>query len=153
VAVTDETGDPPAGEAVIMRAWAVLGMPARAELLGDVREGLRQWMVALGLTSDQEDVIILCVDEAASNAVEHAYAGGTGTIDIQAAKTVSPCTVRVTVSDRGAWRKPSKGPIDRGRGLALIRGLTGQFDMHMGPTGTTVTMTWVDPARVADAAC
>jgi serine/threonine-protein kinase RsbW len=153
VAVTDETGDPPAGEAVILRAWAVLGMPARAELLSDVREGLRRWMLELGLTSDQADVIILCVDEAASNAVEHAYADGTGTIDIQAAKTVSPRTVRVTVSDRGTWRKPSKGLIDRGRGLALIRGLAGQVDMDTGPTGTTVTMTWLDPARVADAAC
>jgi serine/threonine-protein kinase RsbW len=149
VAITDESGDPPAGEAVIMRAWAVLAMPAKAELLSGVRERLRRWMAELGLTGDQADVIVLCVDEATSNAVEHAYGDPGGTIDIQAVQTVSPGTVMVTVSDRGAWRTPGKGPIDRGRGLALIRALAGQFDMHTGPTGTTVTMTWPHPADEA----
>ncbi|HEX5401254.1 MAG TPA: ATP-binding protein [Pseudonocardiaceae bacterium] len=141
MAVTDESGDRPAGESVTNRAWAVVGMAPRAELLSDVRAGLRGWLAELGLTDEQIDVIVLCVDEAASNAVEHAYADTTGTIDIRATRAENPDAVMVTVSDRGSWRTPREH-TDRGRGLAMIRALAGRLDMDTGPAGTTVTMAW-----------
>jgi hypothetical protein len=39
-------------------------------------------------------LIVLCVDEAASNAVEHAYPDVVGTIDIQATRTTPDRPVR-----------------------------------------------------------
>lgn len=124
-----------------------LAMPARADQLHDVREGLRHWAAGVGLTEDQVETIVLCTDEALSNAVEHAYAQSSGTLDIVATRTESPSEVIVTVTDRGEWREPPDDPGDRGRGLLIIRRLADSFDLDVGPLGTTARMTWLHPVQ------
>jgi anti-sigma regulatory factor (Ser/Thr protein kinase) len=140
----DGRGDGPYASRVaddVRYEW--LAMPALAELLHDVREGLRRWADDVGLTEDQAETVVLCADEALSNAVEHAYAHSSGTLDIVAVRTESPAEVSVTVTDRGEWREPPGDPGDRGRGLLIIRRLADSFDLDVGPHGTTVRMTWL----------
>jgi anti-sigma regulatory factor (Ser/Thr protein kinase) len=119
-----------------------LEMPATADRLHEVREGLRQWAATVGLTDEQIETVVLCADEAMSNAIEHGYAHSTGTLDIVAMRSESPAEVSVTVTDRGEWREPPGDPGDRGRGLLIIRRLAQDVDLESGPLGTTVRMTW-----------
>jgi anti-sigma regulatory factor (Ser/Thr protein kinase) len=119
-----------------------LGLPARVDVLRELRAGLRRWAEDVGLPVDRAEEIVLCVDEAVCNAVEHAYAESTGTIDVVAVRTGSSAEVDVTVTDRGTWRKPSGRPGRRGRGLLIMRRLAERFDMDGGPLGTTVRMSW-----------
>jgi serine/threonine-protein kinase RsbW len=119
-----------------------LGLPARAERLRGVRDDLRRWAVGAALAPDEVEVMVLCTDEALSNAVEHAYHGGDGTLDVSATQSDDPFVVTAKVTDHGLWREP-RGDIGfGGRGLAIIRKLADRVDVCTDRRGTTVEMTW-----------
>jgi hypothetical protein len=49
--------------------------------------------------------------------------------------------LRLSVVDTGAWKEPRDVPGDnRGRGIALMRGLMEDLAIHPSDTGTTVHM-------------
>lgn len=98
--------------------------------------------------------LVLAVNEAVSNSIEHAYRDGlSGTVVLHAdvdrpstalggdGATVGCPDVRVTVrvSDRGSWREPALNPGHRGRGLSMIRACAEDVVVTGGPSGTTVT--------------
>ncbi|MEV4314983.1 ATP-binding protein [Actinocrispum sp. NPDC049592] len=121
-------------------------MPAMAEHVGLIRAQLTGWAGRLGLTAVQRQDVVLAVDEAASNAVEHAYPSTPGTVTIFAAHTRSGDAVRVIVSDEGLWRPPPADPGFRGRGLAMMELVAEVFRLMSGPGGTTVVLGWSLPA-------
>jgi serine phosphatase RsbU (regulator of sigma subunit)/anti-sigma regulatory factor (Ser/Thr protein kinase) len=110
--------------------------PAHAGSLVDVRQLLRRWLRHHGAADDEAYDITVACQEACANAVEHAYAPGGQTFEIDASCTDG--TVEIVVSDHGQWRDP-RG-VNRGRGLPLMRNLMGDVDVRSGEQGTSIVM-------------
>jgi anti-sigma regulatory factor (Ser/Thr protein kinase) len=110
--------------------------PAEADALGGLRHLLRRWLAGYGATPDETYDITAAVQEAAANAVEHAYAPGQAAFTVDAEHQDGEITV--TVADRGQWRDP-RG-INRGRGLPLMHELMDGVDVREEGGGTAVVL-------------
>jgi serine phosphatase RsbU (regulator of sigma subunit)/anti-sigma regulatory factor (Ser/Thr protein kinase) len=110
--------------------------PADADALGGLRHLLRRWLAGKGAAEDEIYDITVAVQEAAANAVEHAYAPGTAAFSVDA--HVEDGAIVVTVTDRGRWREP-RGE-NRGRGFPLMHGLMESVDVRPAEQGTSVIM-------------
>jgi anti-anti-sigma factor len=105
-----------------------LVIDGRLPALRGARRALHTWLEPLDLDPDDVDNLLMAVSEALSNALEHAYPRGS---DDAVAPGAAPVTLdaalgadgvlRVTVGDRGRWRRPSPEPGNRGRGLQMMR--------------------------------
>ncbi|MDT5179004.1 MAG: serine/threonine-protein kinase RsbW [Mycobacterium sp.] len=90
--------------------------------------------------------VLLAVNEALSNAVEHAYPDVSGSVDCFARYDPGQDTLTVAVQDYGQWRPPA--PVgdphvsSRGRGLVLMRALADRADVEVTEAGTRVDLTW-----------
>jgi anti-anti-sigma factor len=117
-----------------------LELPAEPAAVPLVRKAVSAWLRGLDASPGDVNALIHAVGEAASNAVEHAY-GPTesGTLTVEAVLT-SQGDARLTISDRGRWRWPPTGTTDRGRGVALMRGLVHRVDIQPSNSGTTVIL-------------
>jgi serine phosphatase RsbU (regulator of sigma subunit)/anti-sigma regulatory factor (Ser/Thr protein kinase) len=110
--------------------------PASAASLGGMRPVLRRWLGMWGATPEEIYDITVAVQEASANAVEHAYAPGGATFEVEASHENR--TITVVVRDRGQWRPP-RGR-HRGRGLPLMRAMMEAVDVRHDDDGTTVTL-------------
>lgn len=114
--------------------------PAQAGQLAAVRARLDAWLAGEGLAEDDRYDLVIAVNEAVSNAVEHAY-GPDEAGDVHVAAAVrSDGSVVVVVADRGAWRVPPPTLSARGRGLLLMRENVDEVLVDRRPSGTTVTL-------------
>jgi len=88
------------------------------------------------IDSDQRVIaeITTACGEAATNAIEHAGAGG----PFELAGRLNGREVEITVRDRGVWRAERQG--DQGRGLALMRALMDNVDVSQTADGTMVRL-------------
>lgn len=120
---------------------------------GRSRRATDRWLASLcgvetscGVVAD----LLLAINEAVSNSIEHAYRGtGAGTVTLRAdtvgrddPERTGSCAevrVRVEVSDRGHWRTPPQDPGFRGRGLTMMRACADDVVVRCGAAGTTVT--------------
>ncbi len=103
------------------------------------RRRFRDWL-ALDVSSDQLEDLVLAVYEALANAVEHGYANqrdAPGPVRLHARRGAGQ--VVITVSDDGSWRAPT-GQRFRGRGLTLMRLLTHDVHIVAGHGGTVVRL-------------
>lgn len=119
-------------------------MPASADVLPVLRDELDQWARSAGLSGEVTDSLALASYEAMANAVEHAYDGAAGHLEVEAALLDE--AVEVTVTDHGSWRTPGKSAAERRRGLPLIHRLADEAVVTSGEGGTRVLMRW-DIAR------
>jgi len=126
-----------------------LTVPARFEnlaLIGDFISG-----VARRAGFDEKGVfnLQLACDEACTNVIEHAYAGGPGQIRI--AVTVYPDRIQIQVHDTGrpfdprAVRAPDLGaPLERretgGLGLHFMRSIMDEVRFEFDQDGNRLTM-------------
>jgi len=118
-----------------------LNVPARLTQLPVVRRRLRRCLATLPITPDREAEAVLAVDEAAVNAVQHAYPPDRpGRIDIT--MWTEWDAVCVQIVDHGRWREPPRGPQRAGHGLGitLMHRLGGGVVIHHGRHGTTVLL-------------
>jgi PAS domain S-box-containing protein len=102
-----------------------LTMPAEPAALGSLRRSLRGWLRQCEASDEEGYDIVLATNEAASNAIEHAYGPGHGTVQVLA--ELSGRQVSVTVRDSGRWREPREGTP--GRGLELIEAVMDSVDL------------------------
>jgi serine phosphatase RsbU (regulator of sigma subunit)/anti-sigma regulatory factor (Ser/Thr protein kinase) len=109
---------------------------ADAATLAGMRPLLRRWLSRHGAGGDEIYDITVAVQEASANAVEHAYAPGAATFEVDAVDEDGVITV--TVRDRGNWRAP-RG-THRGRGLSMMRALMDSVDVQRSEEGTTVVL-------------
>ncbi|MBV7703311.1 MULTISPECIES: ATP-binding protein [Nocardia] len=116
---------------------------ARSEELQRVRALLRAWLAGTSLGPDRAYDLLLAVNEACSNSVEHGHRGDGRTVVLHASAAHS---IRIAVSDSGTWRAPrADEEIDRGRGLPMMNALMPGTRVVSGADGTTVEFV-VSPA-------
>jgi serine phosphatase RsbU (regulator of sigma subunit)/anti-sigma regulatory factor (Ser/Thr protein kinase) len=127
---------------VVVQAALTLGEVLEVELIGEqaalsaFRQGLRRWLEEAGAEADEVQDIVMAVNEACQNAIEHAYGLAPEPFDVRL--TCDEGSVAVVVRDRGGWREGRSD--DRGRGLPLMRALMDEVDIEQRPTGSTVTL-------------
>jgi PAS domain S-box-containing protein len=119
----------------------VIDDDAAPRRLSDIRHQLAAWLRANEIGEPLADDIILVVNEACSNSVEHAYRGHVaGRVRVEA--ELRDGDVRIRVADSGSWKTPPTDPGTRGRGLLLIRKVSDEVDVTGTDDGTSVEMTF-----------
>jgi serine/threonine-protein kinase RsbW len=114
-------------------------VPARPDRLAEIRNQLSAWLEPIALPDMMAADIVLVVNEACSNCIEHAYRDvDIGSIRVEA--QVDGTQICVVVSDCGAWRAPSEQSSTRGRGLPIMRAVSRHVEFDTAETGTTVRM-------------
>jgi anti-sigma regulatory factor (Ser/Thr protein kinase) len=86
---------------------------------------LGEWLDTLDWPAPQRDDIVLAVNEALANVVDHAYPPDTpGQAQLYAWEALEPQRqlrrVVAVVTDRGRWKPGMVGPSYRGRGLPMM---------------------------------
>lgn len=114
-----------------------LRLRATARELSLMRRATGDWLERLGATGEEIHEITVAVNEAAANAVEHAY--GLVDADFVVEGDRVGDAVEFVVRDFGSWRM-RKGTPDRGRGLNLARALMDEVDVQPGSEGTIVRL-------------
>jgi anti-sigma regulatory factor (Ser/Thr protein kinase) len=133
----------------VARPWPVrdlrLTRVAATEAVPALRRLTRRWTAESDLDEDTAEDVVLAVDEAVTNVVEHAYAGVAGAVRLQLTRWECG-ELTVIVEDDGTWRPPPTDPGFRGRGLSLITRLADHAHVNSTSTGTVVRMNWAAPA-------
>lgn len=121
-----------------------LDLVAEPAALSLIRDRLREWLRAHQWPDAELEDLILAVNEAASNVVDHAYPSGVcGNIEIDGHVAVASDRARVTeltVRDRGRWRLTSVQSQNRRRGIPLMRAVVADLIINGTDRGTSVTM-------------
>jgi serine/threonine-protein kinase RsbW len=114
-----------------------LSVPAIAESIGAVRHQVAGLASRAGFPEHRVADVLLCVNEAVANAVQHAYDGRAGTIDVL---VEAGGELVVVVRDRGrGFSCPATRPRN-GFGLRLITGLSDASVSSSAENGTEVRM-------------
>jgi anti-sigma regulatory factor (Ser/Thr protein kinase) len=111
-------------------------LPTDPEALASMRSLLRRWLRHVEGSDQEIAEITTACGEAATNAIEHAGAGGNTPFEVDG--RIEGQEVAITVRDFGAWRPPREG--DQGRGLSLMRALMDSVEVTPGERGTSVLL-------------
>ena len=98
----------------VHRSW-----PADPAQLTVIRHELARWLAPLSLSEEETADVVLAVDEAAANAVCHAYGPGESGV-VELTMWTEPDTLCIEVVDHGHWRPPAERPTEGGRGIGLM---------------------------------
>lgn len=119
---------------------------ATADQLVRIRHRLADWLGAAGITGELAADIVLVVNEACTNCVEHAYRGfvaGTMVLDAR----LGEGEVHTRITDYGSWKTPAANPVNSGRGLPLMEALSQAMELRTSATGTVADITFRRPAE------
>lgn len=110
--------------------------------LAPMRTQLRTWLSThqggpQELSAQQLADVVLCVNEACANSIEHAYRAGQGRVEVVGLRAEG--WLSLEVSDSGSWLRAVPS-VDRGRGTAIMQRLSQRFSRRVGPDGTTVRL-------------
>jgi anti-sigma regulatory factor (Ser/Thr protein kinase) len=114
--------------------------PAQPRQLAPIRLELRRWLAPLEMTGEAQEDMILAAIEAATNSVEHAYPEATGDDTVELIFWTEPDAVYIQIIDHGLWQTPPTEPLERGRGIPIMRRLMDSVLLHHGPDGTSVLL-------------
>jgi anti-sigma regulatory factor (Ser/Thr protein kinase) len=117
-----------------------LDFRTHANSLAEMRRSFDSWLAAAGVDDDTAYDLILAVNEAVSNSVEHAYPPGVDGRVLISADLGGDGAVCAVVSDDGRWRVPPAALSGRGRGLLLMRENVDQVVVDRTSRGTTVSL-------------
>jgi PAS domain S-box-containing protein len=140
---------PPAGYdddiaiVVYRRPYAplVIEIDAAADNLSDTRHQLSAWGRSAAIREELIADIVLAVNEACANSIEHGYRGHEpGKVRVEAEN--DGARVRVRIIDTGSWKPAPADPGCRGRGLLLIRAVSDWLELDCTPSGTTVDVSF-----------
>ncbi|WP_243871237.1 SpoIIE family protein phosphatase [Amycolatopsis viridis] len=117
-----------------------LDLRAEPDSLIDIRRELRRWLALADVPEDPAADVILAVDEACTNSIEHGYGGrGDGMLTLTA--TAGDGSVEIVITDDGTWRPPPADPGIRGRGVGLMQALMTEVEITPGENGSRVRLT------------
>jgi anti-sigma regulatory factor (Ser/Thr protein kinase) len=111
-------------------------LPATPAVLSLTRHMLGRWLKAKGAGDSTAAEVVLAVNEACANAIEHAYPPGPASFELSASEADGE--LAIAVRDSGCWRE-SQDPA-RGRGARMMS--AAMTDVHVNRTenGTEVLM-------------
>jgi anti-sigma regulatory factor (Ser/Thr protein kinase)/putative methionine-R-sulfoxide reductase with GAF domain len=113
-----------------------LKLPAEPPVLADMRRLLRRWLNSQSVQDQDSREIILAVNEACANAIEHAYSPAAAEFEVRARQDNG--MLAFVVTDTGHWRPP-RGE-NRGRGLKLVHAAMDEVEIDSSDSGTAVVM-------------
>ncbi len=113
-----------------------VAFPACPKSAPQLRRTLRDFLDGLRFENRCIDDVLLAAGEAAGNAIEHAYRGTDGTVELHAAHSADNLVIEVC--DRGCWRLD--GDPERGRGLGIMRALVDRVSIENTRAGTIVRL-------------
>jgi serine/threonine-protein kinase RsbW len=123
----------------VHRSW-----PADPQQLSLIRRELSGWLAPLALTEVEVADVVLAVDEAAANAVRHAYGPDEAGV-VELTLWTESGTLCIEVVDHGSWRPPSDRPADGergmgGRGIPLMSHMSESVLIHYDDRGSRVLL-------------
>lgn len=121
--------------------WVHEKLVAEPRAVSVLRRQMRSWARGQDLDEELAESIVLIVDEAVSNAVEHACPDRECHVELVAGPRACGGGVAVLVADDGEWQEVG-APGFRGRGMTLIGRLSDRSTIEAGERGTTVRMCW-----------
>ena len=124
-----------AGKVVVMVGPFTLSLEAEASSLGPMREALRAWLANVG--ADQIADVVLAVDEAVANAIEHSGLSSKGEITVEA--HVVGTILHIEVCDHGVWKEPTSDDT-RGRGLIIMNAVMDAVSIEHRVNDTRIVM-------------
>jgi anti-sigma regulatory factor (Ser/Thr protein kinase) len=114
------------------------------------RDQVRSWLRAKRWSPAHIDDLVLAVNEAVSNCIEHGYLirpeaqATTDTIEVHGVLITSANGARhveLTVRDTGSWLAPTDDPhSNRGQGIRLMRACVEHLTIDGSDRGTTVVL-------------
>ncbi|OBG28767.1 ATP-binding protein [Mycobacterium sp. 852002-51057_SCH5723018] len=119
---------------------------ADAATATELRRVLQRWLQEVTeAPADIRDDIVLGVNEALANCVEHAYRAHrmVGTMRLHASHDPAAQSICVCVSDRGTWHRPAARRLCEpraSRGIMLMHALADHCTINARPDGTTVCL-------------
>lgn len=133
-----------------MTAPATAEFPATLDSLAAIRRVVDGWCLGAGALSEDRHAMVLAVDEACTNVIEHGYAGADGGW-IHLAFEARAHEVRLVVRDTGLAFDPADAPRpdldagweDRpigGLGWHLIRGMVDEVLYRSDESGNVLTL-------------
>ena|SRR5438093_272824 len=115
-----------------------LSLPAVASTVREVRQAVAEIATEVGMPEHVVEDARLCVSEAVTNVVRHAYAGD-GSVDVSVERAGGELTV--VVRDGGAGLSEFRQDGELGYGLRIIEELTSRLVISSTPNaGTEVRM-------------
>jgi PAS domain S-box-containing protein len=112
-----------------------------ADQLGELRHQLAGWLHGAGVDEERVADIVLAVNEAVANSIEHGYQGRKpGKVRVNGEN--DGAGVHLKIIDKGKWKPAATDPGVRGRGLLLIRAVSDWLELDCTPKGTTVSMSF-----------
>jgi anti-sigma regulatory factor (Ser/Thr protein kinase) len=131
-----EAASPPRESAgVVHEVW-----PADAHRLADIRDAVRRWLAPLALPEETDDDIVLAVNEAVSNSIDHAHAQPSADDTVELTLWTEARGLWIEIRDHGRWRTPNGRSTGRGRGIAMMRLLMASVAIHHDDRGTRVLL-------------
>jgi serine/threonine-protein kinase RsbW len=118
----------------VHRSW-----PADPEQLVLIRRELARWLAPLQLSETEIADVVLAVDEAAANAVLHAYGPDESGV-VELTLWTEPGTLSIEVVDHGNWRPPAEQPTEGGRGIPLMSSMSESVLIHYDSRGSRVLL-------------
>ena len=123
----------------IHRSW-----PADSAQLAVIRHELSGWLAPLRVTEEETAGVVLAVDEAAVNAVLHAYRPEeSGSVELtlwtEPGPGIDDATLSIEVVDHGHWRQP-ESTVDGGRGIPLMSHVVESVLIHYDDRGSRVLL-------------
>ena len=116
-------------------------VPAAPDQLAGIRHRLAGWLEPIGVSNTGIADIVLVVNEACTNCIEHAYRDiDAGPMCVEASHTRGK--IIVNIADRGIWQPPPSKPTTRGRGLLIMQAVSADVDVTSSSDGTTVQLTF-----------
>lgn len=115
------------------------------------RDQVRNWLRANRWSPANTDDLVLAINEAVSNSIEHGYRVGPDDPPSQDTVEISGRIVRapdgsrhaeLSVRDSGVWLPPAEEsvPTTRGQGIRLMRACVEHLTIDGDDDGTTVTL-------------
>jgi anti-sigma regulatory factor (Ser/Thr protein kinase) len=114
------------------------------------RDKVRNWLRTHRWSPSHTDDLVLAVNEAISNSIEHGYLIGPNDPPSEELVTIHGVvirasdgsrTVELTVQDAGTWQAPDEDPnTTRGQGIRLMRACVEHLTIDSTDEGTTVIL-------------
>ena len=114
-----------------------LRLPAEPQSLAPMRAELRAWLESIGAEEDEIFDILVAVNEACSNSIEHPVQSESTEQVVNLDAELVGGDVTIVIRDSGRW-KPQGPKEDRGRGFEFMEALMEGVEVVRMSDGTTV---------------